>query len=144
MHFRLKSFCLIAPLVHASQLSLLGSMSNSHKCLDTQTECLCMNVSAILQACPSPCPVQIIFLDSDNVAITDPKALFDTAEYVDKGAVLWPDYWASSGAPDLQRILPQITLPSNTFESGQMVLNKSRCGLQSVHRDCVWNMCAQE
>ena len=90
----------------------------------------------------SACPVQIIFLDSDNVAITDPKALFDTPEYLDQGAVLWPDYWASSAAPDLQRILPQVTLPSNTFESGQMVLNKSRCGLQSVHRDSVRSMCA--
>ncbi|DBA65601.1 TPA: hypothetical protein ACH3X2_002666 [Trebouxia sp. C0005] len=69
---------------------------------------------------------EIIFLDSDNVAITDPTALFDAGEYLDKGAVLWPDYWASSAAPDLQRILPQVTLPSNTFESGQMVLNKSR------------------
>ncbi len=52
--------------------------------------------------------MQIIFLDSDNVAITDPTALFDTPEYLDKGAVLWPDYWASSAAPDLQRILPQV------------------------------------
>ncbi len=91
---------------------------------------------------PFPCPVQIIFLDSDNVAITDPTALFDTAEYLDKGAVLWPDYWASSAAPDLQRILPQVTLPSNTFESGQIVLNKSRCGLQSVAQDSVLSMCA--
>ena len=86
--------------------------------------------------------MQIIFLDSDNVAITDPTALFDTAEYLDKGAVLWPDYWASSAAPDLQRILPQVTLPSNTFESGQIVLNKSRCGLQSVAQDSVLSMCA--
>ena len=86
--------------------------------------------------------MQIIFLDSDNVAITDPTSLFDTPEYVDKGAVLWPDYWASSAAPDLQRILPQVTLPSNTLESGQMVLNKCRCGLQSVHRDSVLSVCA--
>ena len=91
---------------------------------------------------PLPCSVQIIFLDSDNVAITDPTALFDTPEYSDKGAVLWPDYWASSAAPDLQRILPQVTLPSNTFESGQMVLNKSRCDLQPVPRASVLSMCA--
>lgn len=72
--------------------------------------------------------MQIIFLDSDNVALTDPSALFEGGEYVDKGAVLWPDYWASSAAPDLQRILPRVALPTTTFESGQMVLNKSRCG----------------
>jgi hypothetical protein len=91
---------------------------------------------------PFNCPLQIIFLDSDNVAITDPTALFDTPEYLDKGALLWPDYWASSAAPDLQRILPQVTLPSNTFESGQMALNKSRCDLQPVARDSVLSMCA--
>lgn len=68
----------------------------------------------------------MIFLDSDNVAVADPATLFDSAAYVAKGAVLWPDYWASSAAPDLQRILPSVTLPTNTFESGQMVLDKRR------------------
>ena len=72
------------------------------------------------------CRVQVIFLDSDNVALTDPSALFQSSQYLDKGAVLWPDYWASSAGPDLQRILPQVALPTNTFESGQMVLDKSR------------------
>lgn len=71
--------------------------------------------------------LQIIFLDSDNVAVADPAALFTSAAYLDKGAVLWPDYWASTAAPDLQRILPAVTLPANTFESGQMVFNKRRC-----------------
>lgn len=65
-------------------------------------------------------------MDSDNVGVADPSTLFDSAAYVAKGAVLWPDYWASSAAPDLQRILPKVSLPNNTFESGQMVLNKQR------------------
>ena len=65
-------------------------------------------------------------MDSDNVAVADPSTLFDSAAYVAKGAVLWPDYWSSSAAPDLQRILPSVTLPTNTFESGQMVLNKQK------------------
>ena len=72
------------------------------------------------------CLLQVIFLDSDNVAIAEPSALFESRAYLDKGAVLWPDYWASSAAPDLQRILPQVRLPSATFESGQMVLDKRR------------------
>ena len=81
--------------------------------------------------------VQVIFLDSDNVAVADPAALFDSAAYVDKGAVLWPDYWASSAAPDLQRILPTVTIPANTFESGQMVLNKRRCvDLPATRHNC--------
>ena len=58
--------------------------------------------------------------------MADPSTLFDSAAYVATGAVLWPDYWASSAAPDLQRILPSVSLPTNTFESGQMVLNKQR------------------
>lgn len=81
---------------------------------------------AILVAAVHNTALQVIFLDSDNVAVADPSTLFDSAAYVAKGAVLWPDYWASSAAPDLQRILPSVTLPTNTFESGQMVLDKRR------------------
>lgn len=50
MHLGLKSLCLTRPPVYVLQLSWSGRMSNNHKCLDTQTECFCMNVSDVLQA----------------------------------------------------------------------------------------------
>ena len=68
----------------------------------------------------------MIFLDSDNVAIRDPEMLFESNGYQQTGAVLWPDYWQSSAAPDLQLILDVPSLADNTFESGQMVFDKKR------------------
>lgn len=69
---------------------------------------------------------QVIFLDSDNVAVADVEPLFASPEYIEHGAVLWPDYWTSSAAPDLQAILGLRKLGGVTCESGQMVFDKSR------------------
>lgn len=70
--------------------------------------------------------LQVIFLDSDNVAIDDVDALFDSPYYRETGALLWPDYWASSAAPDVRQILGLKSLPEGTSESGQMVFDKMR------------------
>ena len=72
------------------------------------------------------CVLQVIFLDSDNIAMVNPSSLLQSKGYLDTGALLWPDYWASSAAPDLQRILPDMALPLGTYESGQMVFDKQR------------------
>ena len=71
--------------------------------------------------------LQVIFLDSDNVPIADVAQLFDTQEYVRYGALLWPDYWDNSAAPDLLNILGLKEVPLGTTESGQMVFDKARC-----------------
>jgi hypothetical protein len=70
--------------------------------------------------------MQVIFLDSDNVAVDDVGLLFEDPHYRDIGAMLWPDYWASSAAPDMRQILGLKTLPEGTSESGQMVFDKLR------------------
>ncbi|POM59850.1 hypothetical protein PHPALM_31362 [Phytophthora palmivora] len=36
---------------------------------------------------------RILFLDADNVPVRDPSYLFQSAEFVDTGAVFWPDFW---------------------------------------------------
>lgn len=82
--------------------------------------------------CNACVPLQVIFLDSDNVAVADPEMLFASAGYRQTGAVLWPDYWHSSAAPDLQIILDVPSMAENTFESGQMVFDKKRYALVSV------------
>ena len=69
---------------------------------------------------------EVLFLDSDNVPVSDPAALFEAPAFVRTGALLWPDYWASTAAPDLAAILGVPALPKNTFESGQLVFDKAR------------------
>lgn len=69
---------------------------------------------------------QVIFLDSDNVAVADPTALLHSAAYLSTGAMLWPDYWQSWAAPDLKAILDMPSQPPMSFESGQMVFDKER------------------
>jgi hypothetical protein len=80
---------------------------------------------------------QVLFLDADNVPVRDPTPLFDSAAFQRAGALLWPDYWDSSAAPDLPAVLSikQQAMPRTSFESGQMVFRKSRCEHQPAHTD---------
>ena len=70
---------------------------------------------------------EVLLLDADNVPVRDPSFLFNRAEYRDTGTLFWPDIvrlspnneiWAISGLN--YRDMPSV-------ESGQMVLDKSRC-----------------
>ncbi|GMF20804.1 unnamed protein product [Phytophthora fragariaefolia] len=36
---------------------------------------------------------QVLYLDSDNTPVKDPTYLFTTPEFVDSGAIFWPDFW---------------------------------------------------
>ncbi|PNW86953.1 hypothetical protein CHLRE_02g102750v5 [Chlamydomonas reinhardtii] len=71
---------------------------------------------------------EVLFLDSDNAVLRDPTYLFDSPAYRDTGALLWPDWWSSTAAKEAPRILnvSASRMPHNTFESGQMVLDKAR------------------
>ncbi|TDH66350.1 hypothetical protein CCR75_001718 [Bremia lactucae] len=35
----------------------------------------------------------VLLLDADNFAVRDPSYLFDTPEFVETGAIFWPDFW---------------------------------------------------
>ena len=100
---------------------------------------------------------QVIFLDSDNVAVADPTSLLESPEFRSTGALLWPDYWTSTAAPDLAAILEVPQLAPGSFESGQMVFDKQKYGLQpfpspfftrpvvvslgALHDSLSWNIC---
>jgi ADP-heptose:LPS heptosyltransferase len=70
---------------------------------------------------------EILLLDADNVPAVNPEFLFDSPEYRQAGAVLWPDQeplasndraWAMFGVP--YRDEPAV-------ESGQLLVNKAAC-----------------
>ncbi|KAK6464502.1 mannosyltransferase putative-domain-containing protein [Scheffersomyces coipomensis] len=41
----------------------------------------------------------VLFLDSDNIAVTNPDSVFDSKVYKKNGLILWPDYWQRSLSP---------------------------------------------
>lgn len=67
---------------------------------------------------------EVLLLDSDNVPLENPDTdtdaqnpmsadthghgLFGSEAYLRAGAVLWPDYWRGSAAPDLFEIAPEL------------------------------------
>ncbi|GLC36605.1 hypothetical protein PLESTM_000470500 [Pleodorina starrii] len=71
---------------------------------------------------------EVLFLDSDNTVLRDPTYLFESEPYTSTGALLWPDYWDRTAAPEVARILniSSAHMPVGTFESGQMVIDKAR------------------
>jgi alpha 1,2-mannosyltransferase len=72
---------------------------------------------------------EVLYLDSDNVAVTDPEALFSEAMYNETGTLFWNDFWAADWAPDAPLILGvnETGMPQTSVESGQMLLDKERC-----------------
>lgn len=71
---------------------------------------------------------EVMMLDADQVPVADPTQLFDDSGFVETGALLWPDFWAATWAPDAPAILhvPADDMPTKSFESGQMLFDKSR------------------
>ncbi|KAG2454624.1 hypothetical protein HYH02_000465 [Chlamydomonas schloesseri] len=92
---------------------------------------------------------EVLFLDSDNAVLRDPTYLFHSAAYRDTGALLWPDWWSATAAKEAPRILnvSASRLPHNTFESGQMVLDKARhwrgllaAAYMNIHGRLFWEL----
>lgn len=72
---------------------------------------------------------EVLLLDADQVPVRDVTSLFSHPEYLATGALLWPDFWAASWARDAAAIMDvrRKHMPKMSFESGQMLLNKTRC-----------------
>ena len=75
---------------------------------------------------------EVLLLDSDQVPTQDVTLLFKSREFHATGALLWPDFWHASWALDAAKIIDirRKHMPTLSFESGQMLLNKTRCELQ--------------
>lgn len=79
---------------------------------------------------------EVLLLDADQVPVRDVTPLYSDPGYLKTGALLWPDFWDASWAPDAADALgiKADDLPSGTFESGQMLLDKARCVLNTRRR----------
>ncbi|GAA5846323.1 hypothetical protein JCM3766R1_002210 [Sporobolomyces carnicolor] len=78
---------------------------------------------------------EILYLDSDNIAVTDPTYLFDSPLYKRHGVVFWPDFNRDSAANPIWRLLdvPCDPVKSWQIESGQLLIDKrARDGLNAV------------
>ncbi|KAI5480761.1 hypothetical protein MNV49_007167 [Pseudohyphozyma bogoriensis] len=74
---------------------------------------------------------EVLYLDSDNIAIRDPTFLFETPLYKRQGVVLWPDLTKDSPANAIFRTLSYTCDPEEwQLDSGQILISKTaRSGL---------------
>ena len=70
---------------------------------------------------------EVIFLDADNVVVEDPSFLLDCPEYVDKGAIFWPDFRNLEKHRSIWDICDVVYRDEAEFETGQIVVHKRRC-----------------
>lgn len=71
----------------------------------------------------------VLFLDADNLALTDPRTILDSHPFTSYGLVLWPDFWPSTVSSifyEIQgRSQPQLRA-SQTTETGQILISKRK------------------
>ena len=75
---------------------------------------------------------EFLFLDADDMPMSNPDVIFDGKMYKEKGAILWPDYWPHTGSPWLPYIMgisdksSDMLADEQSVESGQVVWDKQR------------------
>ncbi|MFQ3578876.1 MAG: hypothetical protein SNJ71_01890 [Bacteroidales bacterium] len=70
---------------------------------------------------------EAIFLDADCTPMVDPSFLFEEKEYLEKGAIFWPDYKAGKLERGVWETVGLEYRDERAFETGQMVINLERC-----------------
>lgn len=70
---------------------------------------------------------EVLFLDADNTALDNPIHLFYEYEYDRTGAILWPDYECWRHDANMWNILGIEFREEPQVESGQVLVNKSKC-----------------
>jgi hypothetical protein len=76
---------------------------------------------------------ELLFLDADNVPTRDPAFLFESPDYLDTGAIFWPDRepleHRIAGLPAQVNMWDICGIPYRvepSFETGQILLNKPK------------------
>ncbi len=70
---------------------------------------------------------EVLFLDADNVSLVNPEYLFDCYQYLEKGAIFWPDYRDMEEGREIWGICGVPYRKEPEFESGQIVVDKEKC-----------------
>ncbi|HXI53173.1 MAG TPA: glycosyltransferase family 9 protein [Candidatus Saccharimonadales bacterium] len=70
---------------------------------------------------------ELLLLDADNVPAADPTFLFRSRQYQAAGAVFWPDRVRIGPERSIWHICGVPYQDEPEFESGQMIVDKSRC-----------------
>lgn len=74
---------------------------------------------------------EVLWLDADNLPLASPDALFELPGYRRTGAQFWPDLpaarWTQDSLYAELGLDPRLNRAEPEFESGQMVLDRSRC-----------------
>jgi hypothetical protein len=69
---------------------------------------------------------EVLLLDADQVPVTDPAQCFDWPEYVQNGAVFWPDIIDLLEANPIWGALGLSARRARSMESGQVLVDKRR------------------
>jgi hypothetical protein len=70
---------------------------------------------------------EVLLLDADNMPVEDPTGLFDDPGFRESGALFWPDLLRLSRSNAIWSIAGLAPQDRVSFESGQLLLDKSRC-----------------
>jgi hypothetical protein len=70
---------------------------------------------------------EVLLLDADNLAVTDPTFLFDSKPFQETGAVFWPDYGRFAPENAIWKLTGIDYRDEPEFESGQLLVDKGRC-----------------
>eukprot|EP00873_Tetraselmis_striata_P026191 jgi/Tetstr1/446455/TSEL_033996.t1 len=75
----------------------------------------------------------VLLLDSDNFPVRDPTYLFDSHEFLEAGAIFWPDFWNPGnsifGVTRHSHVWDLLGVPFVDMfeqESGQLLVNRAR------------------
>lgn len=70
---------------------------------------------------------RVILLDADLVPLIDPAIIFSWKEFVESGAIFWPDYCRLEPFRAIWEACEVTYRDEPEFESGQVVVDKRRC-----------------
>ncbi|KAE9020564.1 hypothetical protein PF010_g5520 [Phytophthora fragariae] len=118
----------LAPLLELANTSEAGDIS-FHKITDHWATGFGAKVFAVYNSFFE----RILFLDADNGPARDPSYVFESPEFVDTGAVFWPDFWHPGytifnihGQSLLWEVLGTKFVNSFEQESGQLLIDRKR------------------
>jgi len=70
---------------------------------------------------------EILYIDADNVCVSNPSLLFETSAYIQYGTIFWPDFWTTAPENPIWEIVGSKSYDGKEQEGGQLLINKEKC-----------------